>query len=99
MQEYTADHKMTSSQNIHNIDVSKMSEKEICSLLRIKSVPWYKDVFFLVVVVSYYVNNYYVNFYHVDVIYCKVHNALKFKKNTHDTRRILTSYRFCLSTM
>ena len=46
MQEYTADHKMTSSQNIHNIDVSKMSEKEICSLPRIKSVPWYKDVFF-----------------------------------------------------
>lgn len=46
MQEYTVDHKMTSSQNIHYIDVSKMSEKEICSLLRIKSVPWYKDVFF-----------------------------------------------------
>jgi len=39
MQEYTADHKMTSSQNIHNIDVSKMSEKEICSLLRVNYLP------------------------------------------------------------
>lgn len=31
---------------IHYIDVSKMSEKDICDLLKIKYVPWYRDSLF-----------------------------------------------------
>jgi hypothetical protein len=31
---------------IHYIDVSKMSEKEICALIGVKYVPWYRSSFF-----------------------------------------------------
>lgn len=32
---------------VHYIDVSKMSEKELCRTLNIKYVPWYRDSIFL----------------------------------------------------
>lgn len=31
---------------IHYIDVSKMSEKELCQTLNIEYIPWYKSSFF-----------------------------------------------------
>ena len=31
---------------IHYIDVSKMTEKEICQVLNIEYVPWYRSSFF-----------------------------------------------------
>jgi hypothetical protein len=31
---------------VHYIDVSKMSEKELCQTLNIKYVPWYKSTLF-----------------------------------------------------
>lgn len=32
---------------VHYIDVSKMSEKELCETLNIPYVPWYRDSIFL----------------------------------------------------
>ena len=31
---------------VHYIDVSKMSEKELCKVLNIKYVPWYRSSMF-----------------------------------------------------
>jgi hypothetical protein len=31
---------------VHYIDVSKMSEKELCKVLNIKYVPWYQNSLF-----------------------------------------------------
>jgi hypothetical protein len=31
---------------VHYIDVSKMSEKELCKVLNIKYVPWYRSSLF-----------------------------------------------------
>lgn len=32
---------------VHYIDVSKMSEKELCQTLNIEYAPWYRDSIFL----------------------------------------------------
>ena len=32
---------------VHYIDVSKMSQKELCQTLNIPYVPWYRDSIFL----------------------------------------------------
>ena len=34
------------NKRIHYIDVSKMTEKELCQVLNIKYVPWYKSTLF-----------------------------------------------------
>lgn len=34
------------NRKVHYIDVSNMSEKELCSLLNIPYVPWYKSSLF-----------------------------------------------------
>lgn len=38
--------KRISKRKVHYIDVSKMSEKELCQTLNIEYVPWYKSTLF-----------------------------------------------------
>ena len=38
---------------VHYIDVSDMSEKELCQVLGIKYVPWYKDSLFWSIVFTF----------------------------------------------
>lgn len=40
------------NKSIHVIDVSEMSEKEICHLLGIKFVPWYKSTLFWTILIG-----------------------------------------------
>lgn len=42
---------------VHYIDVSKMSEKELCKILNIEYIPWYKSTLFWALVLYFSSNS------------------------------------------